>query len=117
MEKYTLAHMNPNLAMVAQVFPEGTVHDSGSGKSYLDVRIFRSSLPMSENILYLVREEDAADFPGDTYASICQAPIPGAADHITVPGLTDAQVLDRAMALFSRCREQEQLLMSWSFRA
>ena len=110
MEKYTLAHMNPNLAMVAQVFPEGTVHDSGSGKSYLDVRIFRSSLPMSENILYLVREEDAADFPGDTYASICQAPIPGAADHITVPGLTDAQVLDRAMALFSRCREQEQLL-------
>ena len=76
MEKYTLAHMNPNLAMVAQVFPEGTVHDSGSGKSYLDVRIFRSSPPMSENILYLVREEDAADFPGDTYASICQAPIP-----------------------------------------
>ena len=43
MEKYTLAHMNPNLAMVAQVFPEGTVHDSGSGKSYLDVRIFRSN--------------------------------------------------------------------------
>ena len=74
------------------------------------LRIFRSSPPMSENILYLVREEDAADFPGDTYASICQAPIPGAADHITVPGLTDAQVLDRAMALFSRCREQEQLL-------
>lgn len=64
MEKYTLAHMNPNLAMVAQVFPEGTVHDSGSGKSYLDVRIFRSSPPMSENILYLVREEDAARFPG-----------------------------------------------------
>lgn len=116
MEKYTLAHMNPNLAMVAQAFPEGTVHDSGSGRSYLDVRIFRSRLPMSENILYLVRAEDASVFPGDRYACICQAPTQGDADHITVPGLTDEQVLDRAMTLFSRCREQEQLLDELVFR-
>ena len=110
MEKYTLAHMNPNLAMAAQAFPGCIVHNSGKGQSYLDVRIFRSALPMSENILYLVREADAASFPGDTYASICNAPISGIADRITVPELTDEQVLDRAMALFSRYREQEQQL-------
>ena len=110
MEKYTLAHMNPDLAMVAQAFPGCIVRDSGSGRSYLDVRIFRSSLPMGENILYLVREEDAALFPGDAYASICPVPIAGTADHITTPGLTNEQVLDRAMALFSQCREQEQML-------
>ena len=110
MEKYTLAHMNPNLAMAAQAFPGCIIHDSGKGQSYLDVRIFRSALPMSENILYLVREADAASFPGDTYASICKAFISGTADRITVPNLTDEQVLDRAMVLFSRCREQEQRL-------
>lgn len=110
MEKYTLAHMNPNLAMAAQAFPGCVVHDSGRGQSYLDVRIFNSALPMSENILYLVRGADAASFPGDAYASICQVPIAGEADWITAPGLTDEQVLDRAMAFFSRCREQEQLL-------
>ena len=110
MEKYTLAHMNPNLAMAAQAFPGCIVHDSGKGQSYLDVRIFNSALPMSEKILYLVRGADAASFPGDAYASICQVPIAGEADRITASGLTDGQVLDQAMAFFSRCREQEQLL-------
>lgn len=110
METYALAHMNPNIAMVAQAFPEGQLFDSGGGRSYLDVRIFRSALPMDEKILYLVREADAAAFPGARYASICSAPIGGAADRITVPGLSDEQVLDRAMAVFSRFRSQEQLL-------
>ena len=116
MEQYSLAHMHPTIAMVAQAFPQSILQDSGKGLAYTDTRIYRSYLPMDEKILYLVRAEDAGAFPGDRYASVCAAPISGSWDRLTVPGLTDEQILDRTMALFSQLREQEQLLDGLVFR-
>ncbi|MDY3782594.1 MAG: helix-turn-helix domain-containing protein [Candidatus Faecousia sp.] len=109
-QKYALAHMNPTIAMVAQGYPGCALQDSGSGISYREVRIFYKHLPMEKNVLYLVRGQDAELFPGAEYASVCNAPVTGSADRITAPELTDAEVVDRALAVFSRFRQQEQTL-------
>ena len=108
--KYTLAHMNPSIAMVAQGFPGGLVQDSGSGISYDDVQVYHTQEPMQPRTLYLVRGADAQSFPGDRFASVCRCPIEGQTDRITVPELTDGQVLDRALTVFSHYRKQEQQL-------
>ena len=110
MHSDTLQHMNPNIQMVAQSFPEGTVYDSGKGYSYLDLRVYQPGCDMDERMLYLVRACDAAAFPGDTYASICPVVISGDADRITVPGFDDGLVLQRSLGIFSKYREQEQVL-------
>ena len=105
-----LRHMNPNIQMVAQAFPEGTVHNSGQGHSYLDLRVYEPGVQMEKDMLYLVRACDAADFPGEGYASVCPAPVQGNADKITVPGFSDGLVLERALGIFSKYRSQEQTL-------
>lgn len=110
MQAEPLRHMTPNIRMVARAFPEGILFDSGGESSYLDVRIYHPGASMEKNMLYLVRDCDASSFPGDTYASVCPAPVSGRADRITAPGFTDGMILERALEIFSKYRSQEQAL-------
>ncbi|MDE7246170.1 MAG: helix-turn-helix domain-containing protein [Oscillospiraceae bacterium] len=104
----------PSMAMIAEELDAlGWPYQSeinGSGTSLRGVRLFsRRSVP-EEDLVYIVREEDAGVFPVDRYAYLCMVPLSGGADHICCPRRSPEEVLERLLELFQRYQEWERQL-------
>ena len=111
-----LQHLLPNLKMVAEEFPGCRIHLSDAAKLYRDARLYRPNTEMKEDLIYLVRPENAPLFPADRFTSVCTVPIAGAANHLTVEEAPADVLFDTLQELFSRCREQEMVLDELVFR-
>ena len=83
MESATLMHMEPSLPMLAEAFPQGGLHCREPERYFRDIRLFNRDTRADPSVLYLVRPEDAAMFPGESCAGICQVPLKG--DCLVLP--------------------------------
>lgn len=102
MESATLIHMEPSLPMLAEAFPQGKLHCREPERSFRDIRLFNRDTRADPSVLYLVRPEDAAMFPGESCAGICQVPLKG--DCLVLPRMEIADIFNAAMTIYDRCR-------------
>lgn len=116
MEQQRLQHLLPNLKILAEAFPGCRMQLTDAARIYRDARLFRPGTSMEPDLVYLVRPEQAGIFPGDSFTSICTAPISGGANRLTVESAPADVLFDTLQALFSRCREQEMILDELVFR-
>ena len=105
MESALLIHMEPSLPMLAEAFPQGELHCREPERYFRDIRLFNRDTRADPNVLYLVLPEDAAMFPGESCAGICQAPLKG--DCLVLPRMEIADIFNAAMTIYDRCRDQE----------
>ena len=105
MESATLIHMEPSLPMLAEAFPQGELHCREPERYFRDIRLFNRDTRADPNVLYLVLPEDAAMFPGESCAGICQVPLKG--DCLVLPRMEIADIFNAAMTIYDRCRDQE----------
>lgn len=108
MESTSLIHMEPSLPMLAEAFPQGELRCSDANRFFRDVRLYTRGIRCDPQILYLVRQEDADGFPGETCAGVCAVPLTG--DCLIVPQTEMSRIFNTSMEVYDRCREQESRL-------
>ena len=85
------------------------IHLQDPGQSYRGIRLFHNQSSLRPDIIYLLRPGETR-FPVDSYTYACSTPLPGKANHLQFPSISDEQFLDRLMEIFTRFQEWEHAI-------
>ena len=88
---------------------------SGPDRAFRNVRLFTGRQELEPDILYALRPGES-HFPTDLFAYVSTEMIPGEANHLCCPGISDEELLDALMELFSRFQRQEHRIDQLTFR-
>ncbi len=117
MSQNQLCRLLPNCEIIAEVFPGCRAHIPEPRQVYRSLQIFRSQTHMDTSILYLLRKEEAGNFPTDRFSYLCTQEIPGQANHICCSRWQEQEVLETMLELFASLREQEIRLDQLVYRS
>lgn len=84
-------------------------------KAYRGVRLYSGQKELQQDLIYLLTRPEV-DFPGDTYAYVSTADIPGGADHLYCPGSGGEFLLDCLLEYFASCQEAQFSIDQLVFR-
>lgn len=90
------------------------LHCARPERSYRGIRLYHGQ-ELQQDVLYLLHPEETR-FPVDEYAFLSSVPRAGRGDHLICPGLTDAEIMDGVLEIFSRFREWEDAIDLLSYR-
>lgn len=117
METMTLLHLHPTLEMLAQELrARGIlchVDAAAAQRHFQGVRLL-SEGDLQQDMLYILRPEEAADFPGDPYCCVSASMMAGA--QLVCPGQSEWTLLQHLLAIFTRYRSWEQQIDSLVYR-
>lgn len=115
MEEMVLLHLHPTLEMLAQELRETgivcRVDAAAADRKFQGVSLFPEE-NLRQELLYIVRPEDAEDFPGAPYCCVSAAETA----QLVCPGQSEWALLQRLLGIFSRLRSWEQRLDALVYR-
>jgi len=119
MEDRQLQHLHPTLEMIAEELREKKIpcrlEGQETGKRFRGVCLYREA-PLREDLLYILRPEEAEDFPTERYAFVCTEAVAGAAGHLVCPGQRAWELVNALLALFAGFQRWEMELDELVYR-
>lgn len=120
MDDTRLLRLQPTLEMIAEALTDSGCMCEAEGESfarhYRGVRLYAPSAAMNAEMLYIVRQEDIADFPVNTHSYISTADAPGRAAHLICQGQSPYALLEILLELFSGLQQMEMELDDMVYR-
>ena len=119
MDAIELSHLYPTFPVIAEAleasFPDAQVQMADRDIRYRTARRFCGQ-PLQRDVVYVLDAGDGACFPTDEYAYVCAEPVCGEASHISCPGRTGQQMLDRLLDLFLEFQDIENRILGLLYR-
>lgn len=117
MESMTLLHLHPTLEMLAQELKELGIlchMDAAAAQQRFQGVSLLPNRALQQEILYVLRPEEAAAFPGAPYCCISSSALSGA--QLVCPGQSEWSLLQHLLEIFARYRRWEQQLDALVYR-
>lgn len=103
-------HLLPTLPMLAECLSEVNWEYemvlSDEHQSYRGIRLYHPWQKLQKDVIYLLRPEEQ-NFPVDDYSYLSTGKHPGKANHLSIPGQADEEIMDQFLEVFSRFWEWE----------
>ena len=117
MDTMTLLHLHPSLEMLAQELRARGIPcnlDAAAAQRCFRGVSLLTKEALQQEVLYVLRPEEAALFPGEPYCAVSSSELSGA--QLVCPGQSEWTLLQNLLEIFSRYRLWEQQLDALVYR-